>query len=70
MLPILNLVVLVGNRHKREEEYRGHLHSDTLYKHEEGLEGDKDGSNEGRSKTSLTPLWKYVTKPWGRGWNH
>lgn len=49
-------MVLVGNRHEREEEDSGHYHNDPLYEDEEGLEEDEGG------KTSLTPLWKFVTK--------
>ena len=39
----------------RDEENSSHSHSGPLYE-DEGLERDEGG------KTSLTPLWKFVTK--------
>jgi hypothetical protein len=54
-------VVLVGNKHQREEEDGGHTHSNPLYEDEEGFEGGNEKGNEG-GKASLTPLWRFVTK--------
>jgi hypothetical protein len=56
VLLLFILMVLVGNRHEREEEDNCHSHSDLLYEDEEGLEGAEGGKN------SSTPLWKFVTK--------
>jgi hypothetical protein len=60
MVPFFMLMVLVGNRHMREEENNGHSHSEPLYKDEESLEEDERGKEGG--KTSFTPLWRFVTK--------
>jgi len=56
MVPFFILMVLVGNRHEREEEDSGHSYSYPLYEYKEGLEGDECG------KTSLTHLWRFVIK--------
>jgi hypothetical protein len=56
IIPFLVLMVLVGNRHQREEGNED----------EGGFEEDEEG-NEG-GKASLTPLWRFVTKlEGGRG---
>jgi hypothetical protein len=66
---IIIITVLVENRHEKEEEDSGHTDNDPLYEPKDCLEGDEyEGGNKGRIKTSLTPLWKYVTKLKGHGW--
>lgn len=67
MLPFSVLMVLVGNKHDREEH--DNVHSDSFSKDGKGLEGDEgnDGENESEDSNKLDsiPLWKYVTKPEG-----
>lgn len=59
LLPFLVLLVLFWGWHEREEEDSGH--SDPSDEDEEG-EGDEGEDDNESSKTSLTPLWNYVTK--------
>jgi len=41
LLPFFILMVLVGNRHEREEVDSGHSLSDPLYEDEGGFDGDE-----------------------------
>jgi hypothetical protein len=59
IIPFLVLMVLLGTRrHQREEE--NEESNEGGLQDEGGFEEDEE-SNEG-GKTSLTPLWKFVTK--------
>jgi hypothetical protein len=59
IIPFLVLMVLVGNRHWREEEDSGHSHDEPQYEDGERFEEGEEG-NEG-AKASSTPLWRFVT---------
>jgi hypothetical protein len=64
IIPFLVLMVMVGRRHRREEDDSGDSHNDPQYEVGEGFEEEEQRNEEGNAgrKYLLRPLWQFVTK--------